>query len=113
MTNSTSFDLYLEPWLTARVPRMAEYSRQLADFYDWVRTEVDAQAIFDRAERPDITVLVELGAHGGEARLKMRRRVRHARLEEHRRKIDRGVERLRVILSRSTSERHDDGSTFM
>jgi alkylation response protein AidB-like acyl-CoA dehydrogenase len=53
MTNSTSFDLYLEPWLTARVPRIAEYSRQLADFYDWVRTEVDAQANYtDRYAPP-------------------------------------------------------------
>ena len=26
MNDSTSFDLYLEPWLTARVPRMAGYS---------------------------------------------------------------------------------------
>jgi len=53
MNDSTSFDLYLEPWLTARVPRMAEYSRQLADFYDWVRTEVDAQANYtDRYAPP-------------------------------------------------------------
>jgi len=40
MNESTSFDLYLQPWLIARVPRMADYSRQLADFHDWVRTEV-------------------------------------------------------------------------
>src|SRR5450759_2460547 len=53
MNDSTSFDHYLEPWLTARVPRMAEYSRQLADFYDWVRTEVDAQANYtDRYAPP-------------------------------------------------------------
>ena len=53
MNDSTSFDLYLEPWLTAHVPRMADYSQQLADFYDWVRTEVDAQANYtDRYAPP-------------------------------------------------------------
>jgi hypothetical protein len=44
MTSSASFDPYLEPWLTARVPRLGAYSAQLAEFLDWVRTEVDAQA---------------------------------------------------------------------
>jgi len=29
MERSRSFDLYLEPWLTARVPRMAEYAQRL------------------------------------------------------------------------------------
>jgi alkylation response protein AidB-like acyl-CoA dehydrogenase len=53
MSSSISFDLYLEPWLTARVPCMAEYSQQLADFYDWVRTDVDAQANYtDRYAPP-------------------------------------------------------------
>jgi len=53
MNDSTSFDLYLEPWLTARVPRIADYSQQLADFHDWVRTEVDAQASYtDRYAPP-------------------------------------------------------------
>src|SRR5271167_3133502 len=53
MNDSTSFDLYLEPWLTARVPPMADYSRQLADFHDWVYTEVDAQANYtDRYAPP-------------------------------------------------------------
>ena len=53
MTESASFDLYLEPWLTARVPRMADYSRQLAEFQNWVRTEVDAQANYtDRYAPP-------------------------------------------------------------
>ncbi len=53
MNSSTSFDLYLEPWLTARVPRMSDYSRQLAEFHDWVRTEVDAQANYtDRYAPP-------------------------------------------------------------
>src|ERR1017187_5378994 len=53
MNDSTSFDLYLEPWLTARVPRMVGYSRQLAKFHDWVLTEVDAQANYtDRYAPP-------------------------------------------------------------
>ncbi len=53
MTNSTSFDLYLEPWLIARAPRMANYSSQLAEFHDWVCTEADAQANYtDRYAPP-------------------------------------------------------------
>jgi alkylation response protein AidB-like acyl-CoA dehydrogenase len=53
MAHSHSFDSYLEPWLTLRVPRVAEYSRQLAEFYDWARTEVDAQANYtDRYAPP-------------------------------------------------------------
>jgi hypothetical protein len=53
MTCSTSFDPYVEPQLIARVPRMAEYQQQLAQFYDWVRTDVDAQANYtDRYAPP-------------------------------------------------------------
>jgi acyl-CoA dehydrogenase len=53
MNRSTSFDLYLEPSLTARVPRMANYSQQLAEFHGWVRTEVEAQANYtDRYAPP-------------------------------------------------------------
>jgi alkylation response protein AidB-like acyl-CoA dehydrogenase len=53
MNNSSSFDLYLEPWLTTRVPRLADYCRQLAEFHDWVCTEVDAQANYtDRYAPP-------------------------------------------------------------
>jgi alkylation response protein AidB-like acyl-CoA dehydrogenase len=53
MTSSASFDPYLEPWLTARVPRLGDYSAQLAEFHDWVRTEVDAQANYtDRYAPP-------------------------------------------------------------
>src|SRR5271165_1993975 len=53
MADSTSFDLYLEPWLVARVPRIADYSRQLADFHRWVCTEVDEQANYtDRYAPP-------------------------------------------------------------
>ncbi|MDR3748558.1 MAG: acyl-CoA dehydrogenase family protein [Acidobacteriota bacterium] len=53
MADSNSFDLYLEPWLTARVPRMADYSAKLAEFHDWVRTDVDVQANYtDRYAPP-------------------------------------------------------------
>jgi alkylation response protein AidB-like acyl-CoA dehydrogenase len=53
MTDTHSFDAYLEPWLTARVPHMADYRRQLADFRYWVYTEVDAQANYtDRYAAP-------------------------------------------------------------
>jgi acyl-CoA dehydrogenase len=53
MTDSRSFDHYLEPWLTARVPRMAEYRARMADFRDWVLKEVDAQANYtDRYSPP-------------------------------------------------------------
>ena len=53
MNDSPSFDRYLEPWLTARVPRMADYRQQLASFRDWVLTEVDAQANYtDRYAPP-------------------------------------------------------------
>ncbi len=53
MTNSTSFDLYLEPWLIARAPCVASYSSQLAEFHDWVGTKVDAQANYtDRYAPP-------------------------------------------------------------
>jgi alkylation response protein AidB-like acyl-CoA dehydrogenase len=53
MNDFTSFDLYLQPWLVARVPRMADYSQQLADFHRWVCTEVDAQANYtDRYAPP-------------------------------------------------------------
>jgi hypothetical protein len=34
MNNSRRFDFYLEPWLAARVPRMADYSQLLEEFHD-------------------------------------------------------------------------------
>ena len=53
MDISRSFDPYLEPWLVARVPRLADYARKLAEFRDWVLTEVDAQANYtDRYAPP-------------------------------------------------------------
>jgi acyl-CoA dehydrogenase len=53
MNDFRSFDLYVEPWLTARVPRMADYSAKLADFRDWVLKDVDAQANYtDRYAPP-------------------------------------------------------------
>jgi len=54
MTDSRSFDLYLEPWLLSRVPRMASYRLQLADFRDWVLTEVDAQANYTDRYAPPV-----------------------------------------------------------
>ena len=48
-----SFDAYLEPLLVARVSRMADYAASLAEFHEWVRTEVDAQANYtDRYAPP-------------------------------------------------------------
>ena len=53
MTGRQSFDTYLEPWLTLRVPRMADYGAQLAEFRKWVLGEVDAQANYtDRYAPP-------------------------------------------------------------
>ncbi len=53
MLRSRSFDSFLEPWLCLRVPRLTEYSHQLAEFYDWTRTEVDDQANYtDRYAPP-------------------------------------------------------------
>ena len=53
MTGRQSFDTYLEPWVTSRDPRMADYSERLAEFCDWVLTEVNAQANYtDRYAPP-------------------------------------------------------------
>ena len=53
MAGPKTFDAYLEPLLVARAPIMASYSSKLADFYEWVRTEVDAQANYtDRYAPP-------------------------------------------------------------
>ena len=53
MSQSHTFDSFLEPWLSLRDPRMAEYSRLLADFSHWARTEVDEQANYtDRYAPP-------------------------------------------------------------
>jgi len=53
MSSPQPFDLYLEPYLIGREPRMAAYSRQLAEFHHWVATEVDAQANYtDRYASP-------------------------------------------------------------
>src|ERR1700685_4312865 len=53
MPRSSSFDPYLEPWLTSRIARMSGYSNQLAEFRDWVLTEVEAQANYtDRYAPP-------------------------------------------------------------
>ena len=55
MNSSHSYDPYLEPCLNSRVPQMAQYSAQLAEFRDWVLTEVDAQANYtDRYAAPSV-----------------------------------------------------------
>src|SRR5215813_1233618 len=51
----SSFDPLLEIWLTSRVPRMADYRASLAEFRQWVLTEVDAQANYtDRYAPPSL-----------------------------------------------------------
>ena len=53
MPSHTSFDTYLEPMLTRRVPRIGDYSCQLAEFSAWVHTDVEAQANYtDRYAPP-------------------------------------------------------------
>ena len=53
MNDPRSYDPYLEPWVTSRVGYMAEYRSQLADFRDWVLTDIDAQANYtDRYAPP-------------------------------------------------------------
>src|SRR5271165_6952521 len=54
MTNLKSFDTYLEPWLLSRVPRMADYGTQLAEFRDWVISDVDAQANYTDRYAPPV-----------------------------------------------------------
>ncbi len=55
MSSAGSFDPYLEPLLIARVPRLAGYSRQLAEFSQWVGTEVEEQANYtDRYAPPQL-----------------------------------------------------------
>jgi acyl-CoA dehydrogenase len=57
MTSPCTFDPYLQPLLIARVPRMQSYSAQLAEFYKWVRTDVEAQANYtDRYAPPALEV---------------------------------------------------------
>ena len=53
MSSPRTFDSYLEPWLLSRVPSIASYTSQLAEFSQWVSTEVDAQANYtDRYAPP-------------------------------------------------------------
>jgi acyl-CoA dehydrogenase len=50
---STGFDSYLQPVLVAREPRLTSHLQRLADFSDWVRTDVEAQANYtDRYAPP-------------------------------------------------------------
>jgi alkylation response protein AidB-like acyl-CoA dehydrogenase len=53
MSGHPSFDTYVEPRLMSRNPRMADYRELLAEFRDWVLTEVNAQANYtDRYAPP-------------------------------------------------------------
>jgi alkylation response protein AidB-like acyl-CoA dehydrogenase len=53
MTGRNSFDRYLEPWITSRVPQIATYTTRLAEFRDWALNEADAQANYtDRYAPP-------------------------------------------------------------
>ena len=55
MNDPGGFDPYLEPWLMARVARMASYRNQLTEFRRWVLTNVDAQANYtDRYAPPAV-----------------------------------------------------------
>jgi alkylation response protein AidB-like acyl-CoA dehydrogenase len=57
MSGPRSFDPYLEPWLTSRVTVMANHGAMLANFRDWVLTEVDAQANYtDRYAPPAVEI---------------------------------------------------------
>lgn len=50
---SSSFNAFLEPILLARQPRLTPYLNRLADFHEWVLTDVDAQANYtDRYAPP-------------------------------------------------------------
>ena len=53
--NLHTFDPYLDPLLTRRVPTLAAYRERLTDFYHWASTEVDAQANYtDRYAPPGL-----------------------------------------------------------
>jgi alkylation response protein AidB-like acyl-CoA dehydrogenase len=55
MTGRRGFDIYLEPLVTSRAPQMARYIARLAEFREWVVTEVDSQANYtDRYAPPAI-----------------------------------------------------------
>ena len=64
MSGPRNFDPYLEPWLISRVAGMATYGALLADFRDWVLTEVDAQANYTDRYAPPV---VETYDRRGEA----------------------------------------------
>ena len=55
MQEHKSFDGYLEPLLISREPRLRPYLPMLADFREWVLTDVDAQANYtDRYAPPSL-----------------------------------------------------------
>jgi alkylation response protein AidB-like acyl-CoA dehydrogenase len=55
MHEHNGFDTYLEPLLISREPRLRAYLQKLADFRQWVLTDVDAQADYtDRYAPPSL-----------------------------------------------------------
>ncbi len=53
MQEHDTFDAYIEPLLISREPRIRAYTRKLAEFRQWVLTDVDAQANYtDRYAPP-------------------------------------------------------------
>ena len=55
MASRASFDVYLEPMIVARQPKLRPYLQKLSEFRDWVLTEVDEQANYtDRYAPPSL-----------------------------------------------------------
>jgi len=54
MTSPGGYDPYLEPWLNFRVAPMVKHSAKLAEFRDWVLSEVDAQANYTDRYAPPV-----------------------------------------------------------
>ena len=51
----SAFDPFVQPWLAVREPRLTPYIERLADFQQWVLSEVDAQANYtDRCLPPTL-----------------------------------------------------------
>lgn len=63
MPDHTPFDAYVEPLLLSREPRLRTYLHKLAEFRQWVLTEVDAQANYtDRYAPPALEIYDRSGA---------------------------------------------------
>jgi alkylation response protein AidB-like acyl-CoA dehydrogenase len=63
MSEHNPFDAYLEPLLLSREPRLRAYLSKLAEFHEWVLTDVDAQANYtDRYAPPALEIYDPSGA---------------------------------------------------